>query len=81
MTDQLRPKPVNAKTGKPRTGDELARFGYISGHIIEEFATAMYRSAFCSCGWNGKVERRGNAWAQTSKLRKLEREHIGDRRP
>jgi hypothetical protein len=56
--------------------DSKARFGLIKDHQISEFVSAMYRSASCTCAWTGKVERRGNAWAQTSKLRKLEREHL-----
>lgn len=67
---------MSGKIASEGGADMKARFGLIAGHRISEFASACFRSASCSCNWTAKVERRGNAWAQTSKLRKLERKHL-----
>lgn len=64
-----------------RHADQQARFGMIPGHIMTESAGVLYRRAECSCGWSERVERRGNAWAQTSKLRRLERNHLSAANP
>jgi hypothetical protein len=48
----------------------------VADHALSYRTSPLYRQAFCSCGWQGSVPRRQNAWAATSKLKAQVRAHL-----